>query len=253
MNILLIEDELKTSKLLKEIIEEHPEHLVVSVCDSVESSVAYLSKNQNKLDLIFMDVLLADGNSFQIFDKIGIKVPVIFCTAYNEYALKAFKHNGIEYILKPFKEEDIAKAFAKIDQLKKQFFTNKKHYQYLADQIAGSKTYHTSILVKFRDKMFPVEVADIAFICLENELIGIHTFSNEKHIVFKTIDEIESAIDPKQFFRINRQMIISRIAVAGIETNFNRKVAIKTNINLTEKPIVSRLKVSAFLSWIEKP
>ena len=250
MNILIIEDEKNTAVLLKEFIEQHPNYLVANICDSIEDSVNYLHKNQAKLDLIFMDIQLADGESFEIFEQIEVTIPVVFCTAYDSFTLKAFKNNGIDYILRPVKENDIEKAIAKIEQLKNKFAPNP--VTQIKELLSKDHTYQTSFLVRFRDKMYPVLVSDIAFAYLDNEVVYLFNFKGEKHIVSKTLDEIENALSPQQFFRINRQMLINREAIKEIETYFNRKVMAHLSIETPEKAIVSRLKVSPFLSWVEK-
>ncbi len=250
MNILIIEDEKNTAELLKGLIERHPQYLVANICDSIEDSVNYLQKNQDKLDLIFMDIQLADGESFEIFEQIEVKIPVVFCTAYDSFTLKAFKNNAIDYILKPVKEHDIEQAISKIEQLKRKFATSP--ITQINDLLSKHQTYQTSFLVRFRDKMYPVLVSDIAFAYVENEVVYLFNFRGEKHIVSKTLNEIENVISPQQFFRINRQMIINREAVREIETYFNRKVVAHLSIGTPEKPIVSRLRVLPFLSWVEK-
>jgi len=118
MNVLIIEDELKTAILLKELIESNPNYYVDTIIDSVEKSVSYLKKEQDNIDLLFLDIQLADGQSFKIFEQIQIDIPVVFCTAYDEYVLQAFKNNGIDYILKPFEDKDIHNALEKIAKFK---------------------------------------------------------------------------------------------------------------------------------------
>ena len=189
---------------------------------------------------------------FEIFKLIKIEVPVIFCTAFDHYALEAFKANGIDYILKPFGEQDIALALEKL-----YLWRGNTTLQHLSEDLLPSppvaKTYNTSFLVKFREKMFPVLVADIALISLEQDILYLYTFQQEKHPIFKTIDEAEQALNPQQFFRINRQMIIHRNTIREMEPYFNRKLILHLTINSKEKPVVSRLKVSPFLTWMEKP
>jgi two-component system response regulator LytT len=253
MNILIVEDEAKTARLLKELIEGcGAEYKVAAICDSVESTVEYIKSGQQAIHLFFMDIMLADGNSFDIFRQVSITAPVIFCTAFDDYILKAFKHNGIDYILKPFQEKDIEGAFAKIETLKQSLVINEAIARQIAEGIKPAAAPQNSFLVRFRDKMYPVQVKDVALITLENGIVYLYTFNNEKHPLFKPIDDIEAVVDPSVFFRINRQMLINRNAVMAIEPFFNRKVMVKTNVITAEKPVVSRLKVSAFLQWVEK-
>jgi two-component system, LytTR family, response regulator LytT len=253
MNILIIEDEKKTAVMLRDIIEQHADRLVVRVCESIEESVAYLLKNQSKLDLIFMDIQLADGLSFEIFNQVQINIPVIFCTAFDDYTLKAFKNNGIDYILKPFKDEDIQYAFTKVNLLKENF-THKAFKPIDINQLIVRESIpQTSFLVHHREKMYPFQVSDIALVYLDNETVYLLNFNADKFPVAKTLDQIESTISPKQFYRINRQMIVNRKAIKDIEPYFNRKMVVHLAVSFPEKAIVSRLKVSPFLEWIENP
>ncbi len=251
MKVLIVEDERKTAELLKELVEVYPNYTVVGICDSIEATINYLGLHQQNLDILFMDIQLSDGQCFEIFDKIMVNLPVIFCTAYNDYALKAFKNRGIEYLLKPFNEKDVNNAILKIEALKDSFIKQAFKNLTLKQDINKGKTYQTSFLIRLREKIYPVLVADIAFVCLENEVIYLYTFKGEKHPITKTLDEIENAVPPQHFYRINRQMIINRLAIKEIETYFNQRIVVQLTIPTSEKVLVPRLKVPPFLSWIE--
>lgn len=252
MNILIIEDESQTSALLKEMIEQDTSRLVLATLDSIEEAVLFLKKKQAHLDLLFLDIHLADGSGFEIFEQIKVEIPVVFCTAYDEYALKAFQSNGIAYILKPFKEEDIEEVFAKLDQLRAKWGQNSDLQGVIHGLQTGQKT-QSSFLVKLKDKMYPIAVSDIALIMLENEVVYLYNFQGHKYPIFKTMDQIEEALDAQSFFRINRQVLMNRSAIQEIEPYFNRKVIVKLKNDVVEPVVVSRLKVSPFLTWIERP
>ncbi|SDG03863.1 LytR/AlgR family response regulator transcription factor [Epilithonimonas hungarica] len=247
MNVLIVEDELHTSKLLKEIIEQDEDFLVTERLESVAEAVQYLSKHQQKLDLIFLDIQLADGHSFEIFNHIDVTVPVVFCTAYDEYTLQAIKNNGIDYILKPFKEEDIHAALNKYKRLA-QTFRDKSATPL---QFPAITQYQQSFLTQYRDKTLVKYVKEIALFYIEFETVYMYTINGDKSPLFKNLEYIESVCDPKQFFRINRQVLINKEAVLSIEPYFNRKVIVQTKFGLSEKLIVSRLKVAAFKDWLE--
>jgi len=252
MKVLIIEDELKTAKLLKELIESKPDFSVVKIFDNIESTVQYLKKHLEELDLLFLDIQLADGLSFNIFKKVQINIPVIFCTAYDEYVLKAFKNNGIDYILKPFEDNDIYSALDKVSKLKESFSKNSLDvYDKIQSLLTKEKSYQKTMIVPVGDKMIPISINNISIFHLENESIRIYCSDKKKYLVFKRMDEIESILDSKQFFRINRQMILNREAVKEIQPFFNRKVIVKTIVDLPEKAIVSRLKVTPFINWLE--
>ena len=252
MNILIVEDEPRTARLLKEFIESADEkNIVLEICDSVESTVSFLNNNSQRLDLLFMDIQLADGSSFDIFRQVAVTTPVIFCTAFEDHLLEAFKSNGIDYILKPFHEKDIDQAFKKLEQIRHSMLATPALAARL-DQLIPSGRQQTSFLVKFREKMYPVPVKEVAAVALENEVVYLYTFNKDKHAVFRPIDEVEAALDPQVFFRINRQMILNRDAILEMEPFFNRRVIVNLKVTTAEKPLVSRLKVTPFLDWVEK-
>jgi two-component system, LytTR family, response regulator LytT len=251
MNILIIEDEPRTAKLLKEfILAVDDTHTVLGICDSVESTVQFLGTTTHRVDLLFMDIQLADGSSFDIFQKIVINVPVIFCTAYEDHLLEAFKSNGIDYILKPFHEKDIEQAFRKLDQIRSSLLLAPSLPARIQQALVNRT--QSSFLVRFREKMYPVAIRDIAAIALEKEVVYIYTYNKEKYALFRPIDDIEAALDPQTFFRINRQMILNRDAILEIEPFFNRRVIVTLKVPTAERPLVSRLKVTPFLEWVEK-
>lgn len=254
MNVLIVEDEKKTAELLKELIEEQADYLVVHTCPSIECTVNYLAKHQQKLDLMFLDIQLADGESFEIFRETEVNIPVIFCTAYDQYVLKAFKSNGIDYILKPFKEEDIHEALEKVETMRSSLSKGLKPDPHtIRNLFTDEPGYQKSFLVRHQENMVPIHVSDIAFVHLINDMVNIYNFKGAKNIIFKKMEEIESSVDPAQFFRINRQMIVNRDAIKEISPYFNRKVTVELSIDIPEKAVVSRLKVTPFLDWMEKP
>lgn len=252
MNILIIEDEPGTARLLREFITAiDEEYKILAVCDSIEGTVAFITTTTQRIDLLFMDIQLADGNSFDIFRQVTITAPVIFCTAFDNHLLEAFKSNGIDYILKPFHEKDIEQAFNKLEQLRHSVMPDLADPDRLGNG-QGLTRPQSTFLVKFREKMYPVPVKDVAVVALESEVVYLYTFNKEKHAVFKTIDEVERVLDPQTFFRINRQMILHRDAIHEMEPFFNRRVIITLKVPTTVRPLVSRLKVGLFLGWVEK-
>lgn len=249
MNVLIIEDENKTATLLKEKIENLDNYLVVNICQGISDSIEYLKKHQEKLDLIFMDIQLSDGESFEIFKLIEVIKPVIFCTAFDEFLLDAFKNNGIDYILKPFQQEDINKAILKIELIKKNFNSSINFF----NSSQKALTYQKSFIVQQREKMIPLNVENIALIYIENDIVYALASNNSKSALFKTLDEVENLLNPSSYFRINRQMIVNREAITSIEPYFNRRVIVSLNVNNEKKAVVSRLKVTPFKNWLEKP
>lgn len=249
MNVLIVEDEAHTASLLQEIIEQDKDFMAVEKLESVADAVYYLSKYQQNLDLLFFDIQLADGYSFEIFKHVDVFVPVVFCTAYDEYTLKAIKNNGIDYILKPFREEDIHAALARYKKLTSALQTkNTRPFQ--MEQLPQTR-YQQSFLTQLREKTIVRQVKDIALFYIEFETVYLFTFTGEQLPLFKNLEYIESVCAPRQFFRVNRQMLVNKDAVLNIEPYFNRKVVVQLKIKPPEKVIVSRLKVTSFKNWLE--
>lgn len=248
MNILIVEDESHTASLLQEIIEQDDDFIVTEKLESVVEAVQYLSKYQKNLDLLFFDIQLADGKSFEIFKHVDVTVPIVFCTAYDEYTLQAIKNNGIDYVLKPFKEEEIHAALQKYKRL----ISSLQPKPPVHFQLEQSKSYQQTFLTQYREKSLVKKVVEIALFYIELETVYFYTFAGEKFPLFKKLEYIESVCDPNLFFRINRQMLVNRNAVVSFEPYFNRKIVLQLNIKLEDKPIVSRMKVSAFKEWLEQ-
>ena len=250
MNVLIVEDEAHTAELLQEIIEQDSDFIVLEKLESISETVQFLSKYQQNLDVLFFDIQLADGQSFEIFRHIDVVVPIVFCTAYDEYTLQAIKNNGIDYILKPFKESEIHEALQKYKKLLSKLrakISSPVHFQ--AREKQG---FQKVFLTHFREKTVVVRVDDIALFSVENETVYLYTFEGKKYPLFKKLEYIESVCDPDQFFRINRQMLVNQKAVLSFEQYFNRKILIELNINIKQKPVVSRLKVASFKEWLLK-
>ena len=250
MNVLIVEDESHTATLLKEIIEQNGEFIVTQQVESVVDAVEYLNRYQKNLDLLFFDIQLADGKSFEILKHVDVVAPVVFCTAYDEFTLQAIKNNGIDYVLKPFKEEEIHAALNKYKQLRARMTSSGPTP--IQFQTGTAKQYQQSFLTQTREKTVVKRTEEIALFSLEFETVYLYSFSGEKSPLFKKLEYIESVCDPDQFFRINRQMLVNRSAILSFEPYFNRKIVLQLKIPLEDKPVVSRLKVSPFKEWLER-
>lgn len=246
MQILIIEDEPKTARYLKKLIEAIDKaYKVIAICDSIESSVQFIFKNQKHIHLIFMDVHLADGSSFDIFNKITIETPVVFCTAYDEYALKAFAINGADYILKPFDKSIIQNTFlklrSKLSLLSKKVNIGKERQD----------EYKRVFLVSSgnRDKVYTIADADIVYVELKNENMLVTTTGGIFYLFDWRIEKIESILDPLNFFRINRQVIVNRKYIKEIHRTANRQLQILMSVKTIPVLSISRSKVSLFTKW----
>jgi DNA-binding LytR/AlgR family response regulator len=248
MNIVIIEDEKITADDLAETIKKvQPGTVISSILSSVKTAVAYFQGNEAP-DLIFSDIQLGDGLSFEIFRSVKVNAPIIFCTAYDEYALNAFKLNGVDYVLKPFTSKSISEALDKFHILK-QTFSGEKHYKAIIDALMNRET-PKAILVHQNDKIMPMRLEDIALFFIENEITHILTFTNKSFIINKYLDELEELCG-NSFFRVNRQYLVNRRAVVDASHYFSRKLSVNISIPFNEKIIVSKERTPQFLNWLQ--
>ncbi|MGD1841978.1 MAG: LytR/AlgR family response regulator transcription factor [Thermonemataceae bacterium] len=251
MKILIIEDEMKTARLLQQYIERlRPATIIYPVIQSIEDAIHFLSTNDCP-DLIFMDIQLNDGSSFDIFQEVDIYCPIIFCTAFDEYAVEAFQVNGVAYILKPFDQNSVAKALDKVEQLTSVTQPNDqlKNLQALLSQTLSTSVIK-SFLVFHKQKYIPIEISDIAFFHVKNEITFIHTFSGESFVFDQSLNAIEEKLKEVSFYRANRQFLISFQVIQAVENYFTRKLLVHLKITPPEPVIVSRAKATSFMQWL---
>lgn len=251
MKIIIIEDELKAAKSLANlIIKLRPAAKIIAQLQSIEGAVEYLSENEHP-DLIFMDIQLSDGLSFEIFKSVEIRCPVIFCTAYGEYAMDAIKANGIDYLLKPFSQDDLQAAFEKVDSFKNFFQQNTQpDLDGLLKRI-GLDEGKKSFLVFKHNKYTTVQTEQIAFIYIRNDSASIMTFQQEEYAIDQSLDQVQASLSAKQFFRLNRQYLVNFSAIKEVEHYFGRKLFVKLTIPSPDKLLIGKEKTSAFLNWLE--
>jgi DNA-binding LytR/AlgR family response regulator len=231
MKVLIIEDEPLAAERLGNLVRElHAEIQLVATLDSVQRSVVWLS--QNTVDLIFMDIQLADGLSFEIFEKIEIKTPVIFTTAYNEYALKAFKVNSIDYILKPIDKEELTAAYKKYQTLTQQPVAPAKMLESIGYAMQMlTKKYKERFVIKVGEHLKSLEVKEILFFFSLEKTTFAQTKDGRKHILDFTLDQLEGLLDPTHYFKINRKYIVSMSSIQDMisHTNSRIKLVLKTS------------------------
>lgn len=252
MKILILEDEIKTAKLLERYVKEvKPEARILQSIQSVEEAIEFLSKDELP-DLIFMDIQLADGSSFEVFQEVDIRCPVIFCTAYNQYAVDAFKVNGIGYILKPFDREMVARALGKVDNLAGYFQQTRPQFKVIEELLSKTlrSTAKQSFLVYHKQKYLPVEVKEIAFFYIKNELTLIYTFSGGSYVIDQSLDTLDAMLSGSEFYRANRQFLIHFKAIKEVESYFARKLLVHLKLATPEPVIISKAKASHFMEWL---
>ena len=259
MKVLIIEDEeLAVKKLRKTLnaVDESAE--VVGVADSIRSSVNWLQNNPSP-DIILMDIELCDGQSFEIFDKVEVKSTVIFTTSYDEFALKAFKVNSVDYLLKPVQKVDLHVAIEKYKKLKTLYkdsnespvFNIENLVKELQQKMQG-KEYRKRFLVKQAQKLVSIETDQIAYFYSDGRLNFFKTFDNKKFVVDYTMDELEEMLDPEKYFRISRSFYVSINSVDQIHDYFGNRLMLYLKPQVDKEALVSRERVSDFKRWLGK-
>lgn len=255
LRIILIEDEAATARNLEFILKEiNPGIEVIVTLQSITESVDWLTDNARDYDLIFSDIRLSDGLSFEIFKQIEIGKPIIFVTAYNDYAIEAFRNNGIDYVLKPFDREEIQRTLLKYNTL---IATGIKMEQTKTEALlqqleSVTKRYKKSFLIHYCGRLIPVEAAKISWFYTSNEIVYAQTTTGQKYTVEFTLEQLERDLDPELFFRANRQFIINRNAIDTVEYFFNGRLLIKIYPLSQEQIIVSKAKAMVFRKWLDQ-
>ncbi|HMI07179.1 MAG TPA: LytTR family DNA-binding domain-containing protein [Flavobacterium sp.] len=250
MKTIIIEDEKPAARLLQRKLEKLNVDVDVML-HSVEESISWFSNNEHP-DLIFLDIQLSDGLSFEIFEKVSVKSAIIFTTAYDEYALKAFKLNSIDYLLKPIDEDDLQTAVLKY----KARIPENKPLQLDFEQIRNmlsnpfEKTHKKRFTVKIGQQLKVVQAEEIECLYSENKGTYIHTKDNRDYLIDTTLEILEHELDPEEFFRVSRKFIIPLKAIKEISLYSNSRLRIILPTYKADEVIVSREKVSGFKTWI---
>ena len=261
MKVFIVEDEELAVKKLRKTLESVDNTAeVVGIADSIRSSVNWLQNNPAP-DLILMDIELCDGQSFEIFDKVEVKSTVIFTTSYDEYALKAFKVNSVDYLLKPVQKEDLKAALAKLQNLKEMYGGQPQNgpaslnVESLVKELQlklQPKEFRKRFLVKHAQKLVSVDVEEIAYFYSDGRLNFFKTYDNRKFVVDYTMDELEEMLDPGRYFRISRSFYVSINSIDQIHDYFGNRLLIYLKPAVDKEAIVSREKVTDFKLWMGK-
>lgn len=248
MNILIIEDEGPAARRLTQLLNEKmPGSRIHGNLDTIASAVEWLQTHPGP-DLIFLDIQLADGISFDIFEQVKVTSPIIFCTAYDQYAIRAFKLNSIDYLLKPIDP-------AELDQALEKFRSGRKEPVISLEQIRSlmqpaPRSFKNRFLVKLGERIQTVDVGDVAFFFSEDKVTFLQTRPGKKYIIDYTLDEIEDMVSPEQFFRLNRKYISSIASIKDVFTYSNSRLKVLLE-NCTDNDIlISREKMGAFKGWL---
>jgi len=255
MKVILVEDEKSAQDNMLAILKEIDPSIEVLAClDSIRHTVSYFSENPPP-DLAFFDIHLADGSVFKVFDQVDVQCPVVFTTAYSEYALKAFKVNSIDYLLKPIKRTELEFAINKFKNVQSK--TPAKVGEEILSALKSlypeeKKKYKKSLLVKKFDGFIPIRTDDIALFYIDAGIVYCQMQDGQTHAVHEKMDSIQKDLDPNYFFRINRRALVSKETIKEVSNYLGGRLLIKSNVETKEKLLVSKGRVADFRMWLEE-
>ncbi|MEO1218034.1 MAG: LytTR family DNA-binding domain-containing protein [Bacteroidota bacterium] len=250
MNILIIEDETPAAEKLERYLLKHDPGIEIKAClTSISDSVSYLQQHQKEVDLIFMDIQLSDGLSFEIFSQLQIKTPVIFTTAFDEYAIDAFKVNGVDYLLKPIRFTDLSASLKKLDILREQLL-GKAEVKELS-QSFQKKAYKERFMVKIGAHINTIPIQEILFFRADGRTVYLYSKEGKRYIIDYKLEDLMEILDPGNFYRVNRSFIIQINAIEDVLIYSNSRLKIIPPLKLDKEIIVSREKVTDFKSWLK--
>ena len=246
MKALIIEDETAAALNLEAILKQvAPGVEVIGTLESVEESIGWLRANPQP-DLLFMDIHLADGDSFRIFDAVEITAPVVFTTAYDQYALEAFRVNSIDYLLKPINADDVRRALEKLRRL-----TSGERLDYGSRvRSLAAQRQEEVFLVRVRDRIIPLQRDRIAYCYTSNEKVTACGFDGETYPLDKTLEALQALLPERDFFRANRQFIVARRAVKEIAVWFGSRLTLHLTVDTPERIVISKARVPEFKTWL---
>ncbi len=255
LKVLIVEDEYHAQKELKRLLIANDHNiLVLEVIDSVEDAIDWINNNPAP-DLMFFDIQLADGHSFEVFKKVNTKAPVIFTTAYDEFAIQAFKVNSIDYLLKPLKQEELNSAIdkymsSKYSEERNDSTIDIKQIEQLL--LLNKPKFKSRFITKIGDQIVHISIDDIAFFKAEDNVTFVVTNRNKQYIIDQSLDNIVSVIDPDKFYRVNRSIITHINSIKKINKYFNSRLHLELEPQLETTVLISRVRVPDFLNWIDR-
>lgn len=252
MRALIIEDEKAAVRNLKAAIDELGRDIeVIGQLDSIAASIEWL-REQPAPDLLFLDIHLADGSAFEIFEHVDITCPIIFTTAYDEYALRAFKVNSVDYLLKPIDADDLRQALDKLERLggQKPRAQPDDNYRAILRALGGERNYKSHFLIPAKgDRLIPIETETILYFHIANGQVKAIDDTGRDHLFPQTLDELADALDPHLFFRANRQFLIAKRAIREASLWFNGRLSITLSVPTPERIIISKARAAEFKAW----
>lgn len=247
MRVLIVEDETAAYENLVDMLTEvSPDIQIAGNTESVTQTIHWLQSHPAP-ELIFMDVHLSDGSAFAIFDKMEVEIPIIFTTAYDRYAIEAFKVNSIDYLLKPIKVADIRHALEKYSKLNR---LDIMKYLSQLSHLSPLPQYKDKLLIPYKDRLVPINTRDISFFYTEGKNTFVYLKDGAKYPYSKTLEQIATSLNPADFTRVNKQYIVSRDSVTNIIIWFDSRLLITLDVEVPERVYISKNKASEFKSWM---
>ncbi len=254
MKVLIIEDEAPAVRRLESLLKQVQAHVeILDVIDTVEAAVKWLRIHPSP-QIIFMDIQLADGISFEIFEKVEVQAPIIFITAYDAYTLRAFKVNSIDYLLKPIDPEELKKSIQKFQQITEQFrqYSMENIQSLLQSVTQNEPEYKSRFLVKLGERLIYIPQNEIAYFYAQQKIVLLITQEKRKYALDYSLDELETQLDPQYFFRLNRQFLTRIDAIQGIHNYFKGKLKIQLSPEAEKEVTVSRERSTLFKRWLDR-
>ncbi len=250
IRVLLIEDELPAAKRLSKLITEiAPDFEIIQTCDSIESAVAFL-KNSDQPDLLFLDVQLGDGISFEIFKQVDVNCPIVFTTAYDEYVFRAFELNSIDYLMKPIHKDELARSIDKFNKLNK---PHQSDWQFISSILQkDNATYKQRFLVSSGANLITVKTTEVAYFYSVERSTFLTSTQGKSYAVDFSLDKLEEILSPKEFFRVNRQYLVSMNAIKKINVLSKSRMKIILEPLSTDEVFVSNARTHEFRIWLDK-
>jgi DNA-binding LytR/AlgR family response regulator len=250
MDIVIVEDERLVANDLANILRSNGEDVnVKKILSSVKEAVAYFKENTLP-QLIFSDIQLGDGYSFEIFKELEQHIPVVYCTAHDRHALEAFRHNGIAYVLKPYSNDSIKEALDKCRNFQTQL-TGTINYDLLLNSITKPRRNLPTLLINYKNRIIPIKMSDVAYFFIENKMVNLATVDKVKYTVNSTLDELENT-GGDLFYRANRQFLVNKKSIKEVVHYGHRKLFLSLDIETEHEIIINKNNMPAFLEWLQR-
>lgn len=251
MKVLIVEDEIAAARRLEKMLQSvAPDAELLAITDSISSTVSWL-REHGEPELMLMDIHLADGSSFKVFDQIKVKCPIIFTTAYDQYAIQAFKVNSIDYLLKPIKENELTFSLNKFKE-KSSISTNFDIEKLVSELRKPIENYQQRFVVQFADKLKSIDVSTISYFTALEKSVYLVTDDNHRYAIDYTLEKLEEVLNPKIFYRINRKFLVNITAIKGMYTYSKSRVKIELKPDPETEVIVSSERSSGFKDWLNQ-